>query len=71
MANLKFNKEGTLKSEILNAEGDPVKCVFHGDEGVELKVKKYSYLNLSRANLLELIDLIDAADVKYLRKDKE
>ena len=71
MAKLKFDKEGTLKSEILDAEGDPIKCVFHGDEGVELKVKKYSYLSLSRDNLLELINLIDAADVKYLRGDEE
>ncbi len=65
MAKFKLKKNGTLVTEIYDEEGDPIKCSFNYDGCVEIKTKEYSYLCLSKENLIDLIQLIDKAEKKY------
>jgi len=71
MAKFKLKKNGTLVTEIYDGEGDPIKCSFNNDECVDINTKEYSYLSLSKENLIELIHLINKAEKKYEKMDKK
>jgi len=58
-------KDETITAQIIDAELDPVDCIFQNDGCVELNIKGYEYLTLSRENLEQLINLIDASEAKY------
>ena len=65
MSKIKFNKDKFFDTSILDAEGDEVKCSFLNDSCVELDTSKLTYISLGVDELIELLDLIDEADVKF------
>ena len=52
-----LREDGT--ATIVDAELDPIECVFHGDGCVKLKTEGYEYVTLSEENLIRLLELID------------
>ena len=54
-----------ITAVIVDEELDPIDCIFNNDNCVELDTKDYTYLTLSRENLEQLINLIDASEAKY------
>lgn len=62
---LRLDKEGTLKSMIIDAEIDPIDCTFNNDDCVQLDTDGYSYITLSIDNLYALIRLIEKAEKRY------
>ena len=65
MSKIKLNKDNSINTYILDAEGDEVKCSFLNDSCVELDTSKLTYISLGVDELIELLDLIDEADVKF------
>lgn len=53
----KLNKNGT--AIIIDAELDPLKCTFNGDDSVVISTKDYTYITLSSDNLLMMLDMIN------------
>ena len=68
MANLRTAKDGTIKTKIIDAELDEIKCKFNYDDCVEMDTKDYAYITLSRENLLELLNAIDKAEALYEKR---
>jgi hypothetical protein len=68
---LKADKQGTLKTVIIDAELDDIKCTFNYDDCVELDTDGYSYISLSRDNLYQLIRLIEKSEKQYNKKFKK
>jgi hypothetical protein len=62
MAKLTTGKDGTIKTKIIDAEVDVIKCKFNYDGCVELDTDDYTYITLSKANLQDLIDSIDKVE---------
>ena len=65
MKELKRNNEGTLTTEILDVEGDTLKCKFNYDDCIEIDSKEYTYITLSKSNLYKMIELIEESDEVY------
>ncbi len=60
-----FPEHGILKDNsvvIIDAELDPIYCVFNGDECVTMNTEDYTYIVLSVENLLNLIDFIETTN---------
>jgi hypothetical protein len=49
------NENETLKTIILDEEGDGLNCEFHYDDCIHIKTKDYSYITLSKHNLYKMI----------------
>jgi len=64
------DKEGTIRTTIIDAETDGIACKFNNDNCVELNTHSYSYLTLSRDNLVQLIQMIDKAENMYKKREK-
>ena len=60
--------EECFKAQIFDAEVDPIDCVFHCDDSVQIKTEDYSYITLTRENLETLINLIDESERIYFSK---
>lgn len=54
-----------ITAVIVDEELDPIDCSFNNDNCVNLDTEGYTYLTLSRENLEQLINLIDASEAKY------
>lgn len=65
MSKLRMSSNENLVADIIDQEGDPVKCLFHNDNGIVIKTGLYPYINFSKENLLEMVRLIDEAEIKY------
>ena len=52
----KLNKKGHI--QIIDSELDPLECNVVADS-IEINTEKYSYICLSKSNLLKLIECID------------
>jgi|TARA_R110000822_G_scaffold80191_2_gene191231 hypothetical protein len=52
-----------VTATIIDAELDPVKCTFNGDECVQLDTSGYTHLTLTWDNLKELIKLTSKAEI--------
>ena len=65
------DKEGTIRTTIIDAETDGIACKFNNDNCVEIDTSSYSYLTLSRDNLVELINMIDKADHMYEKRTEK
>jgi hypothetical protein len=65
---LKTDKEGTIRSLIVDAELDGIECTFNYDGCVQLNTDAYSYITLSIDDLYTLIDLTERAERKYAKK---
>jgi len=59
------NESETLKTNILDEEGDALNCEFHYDDCIHIKTKGYSYITLSKNNLYKMIELIEEAEEVY------
>ena len=59
------NEEGTICTEIVDAEMDAIECKFNDDGCVQIETEGYSYLTLSIDNLMELIEHIQQAEATY------
>jgi hypothetical protein len=68
---LRTNKEGTIKTTIVDAELDGIECTFGNDNCVELNTDGYTYITLSVENLYMLINLIEKAEKKYDKQFKK
>lgn len=68
---LKADKEGTLKTTIVDAELDGIECTFNYDRCVELNTEGYSYITLSVENLYNLIWLIEKSEKIYDKQFKK
>lgn len=68
MAKLTTAKDGTIKTKIIDAESDVIKCKFNCDGCVELNTKDYTYITLSKANLKDLLNSIDKAEAEYEKR---
>lgn len=64
-------KDDEISAVITDEELDPIKCDFHNDDCVQLDTDKYAYIILSRENLYKLIKLIDKAEKKYDKINKQ
>lgn len=62
------DKEGTLKSKILDEELDVLPLTFNNDGCVEIDTSGYTYITLSRDKLERLLNLIDQAEEEYGNK---
>ena len=58
-------KDGLITAKIIDAELDEIKCTFNNDGCVELNTYATSYIVLTVDNLLNLIELIEEAELKY------
>lgn len=54
-----------IKSQIIDAELDPIDLVFNNDNCVAIDTSKLSYISLSIENLVELSKLIKESNLKY------
>ena len=70
MAKFTTTKDGTIKTRIIDVEIDEIKCTFNNDGCVELDTDDYTYITLSKANLLGLINSIDKAEALYAKMSK-
>ena len=59
------NENETLKTTILDEEGDALNCEFHYDYCIHVKTKEYSFITLSKNNLYKMIELIEEAEEVY------
>jgi hypothetical protein len=59
-------KDGLITAKIIDAELDEIQCIFNNDGCVELNTYSANYIILTVDNLLNLIDLIEQAELKYL-----
>lgn len=57
------HEDSTITATIIDAELDPIECIFHGDECVELNTKDLTYLCLTKENLKTLLRLISEAEI--------
>jgi hypothetical protein len=58
-------KDGLITAKIVDAELDEIQCTFNNDGCVELNTYSASYIILTVDNLLNLIELIEEAELKY------
>lgn len=65
MGKLKRDKEGTFSTTIIDDELDPIDCTFNHDNGVHINTEQYTYLSLSRKNLVQLLKMIDHTEKVY------
>jgi len=56
-------KDGLITAKIIDAELDEIQCIFNNDGCVELNTYAASYIILTVDNLLNLIDLIEQAEL--------
>ena len=56
------NEDGTFTAQIVDAELDPINCVFNGDGAVEIDTSRLQYIILTRDNLEMLLDFIDEVE---------
>jgi hypothetical protein len=47
------NEHQTLKTTILDEEGDGLNCEFHYDDCIHIKTKDYSYITLSIYHIIK------------------
>ncbi len=65
-----YKIDDTYQSVIIDEELDPVICTFNNDECVEIDTRPFSYLVLSKENLLNLLLLIDEAETEYTAENE-
>jgi hypothetical protein len=58
-------KDGLITAKIIDAELDEIQCIFNNDGCVELNTYSANYVVLTVDNLLNLIELIEEAELKY------
>ena len=58
---LVLQEDDTITATIVDAELDPIDCVLHGDNAVEINTKNLSYIVLTEQNLKTLLKLISKA----------
>ena len=58
-------KDDLITAQIVDADIDEIACTFNNDGCVELNTKDLTYINLTVDNLLNLIELIKQAELKY------
>jgi hypothetical protein len=68
---LRTDKDGNITATIVDAELDGIECQFNYDGCVQLETEGYSYITLSVDNLLKLVELIEKAERKYDKMNKE
>ena len=59
---------GTLQTQILDAELDAVNCTFNNDGCVYIDTKKLTYITLTQDNLTSLLSLIRQTEAIYEKK---
>ena len=57
-----IKKNGIFIAQIVDAELDPIDCVFNGDDAVEIDTSELQYITLTRENLEMLLDFIDEVE---------
>ena len=57
--------DGIVHSIVVDAELDPISCVFNNDDAVEINTENLHYITLTRENLMTLLDLIEQAENYY------
>lgn len=65
---LKTDKNGTVKSTIVDVEHDPIEVNFDGDGCVRIDIEDYKYITLSVDILYQLIEMIADAERMYEEK---
>ncbi len=68
---LKKDKYGTFHTLIVDEEGDGIRADFHNDNCVQLDTSNYTYIALSTELLIDLVDMIGEAEIKYIQKKKK
>jgi hypothetical protein len=61
-----FDQDNNASAFIVDAELDPIECVFCNDECIDLNTENLTYLKLSVENLYEMIGLIEDSENHYL-----
>jgi hypothetical protein len=64
---IKKDKNGNLTSVIVDEELDPFNVEFTGDDCVQIETEGTAYIILSKDSLNKIIDLIEKAEIKYLK----
>jgi len=65
--NLKKNKH-SIYCDIIDADYDFIRCEFASTSSVIIDTKKYDYIDLTKSNLIQLLENIDFTD-KYFFKN--
>jgi hypothetical protein len=61
-----FDQDNNASAVIVDAELDPIECVFYNDECIDLNTENLTYLKLSVENLHTMIRLIEDSENHYL-----
>lgn len=68
---LLVDEKGTINAVIVDEELDAIECKFNNDGCVEINTEEYSYLTLSRNNLIQLAKFIEQADKMYAKRTQK
>lgn len=68
---LLVDKEGAIRTVIIDDELDGIECKFNYDGCVEINTENYTYLSLSIDNLFQLASLIEKAEKMYKKRSEK
>jgi hypothetical protein len=68
---LKKQVNGNFRSVILDEELDPFHVELIGEDCIQIETNDMAYITLSIGNLLEIIELIEKAELKYFKRDNK
>jgi len=68
---LLVDKEGAIRTVIIDDELDGIECKFNYDGCVEINTEGYTYLSLSIDNLFQLASLIEKAEKMYKKRSEK
>lgn len=60
-----IDKDNEASAQIVDAELDVINCEFNNDDCVVLDIKDYTYITLTKSNLMNLVRLIEKAKTHY------